>query len=93
MSLYSVGSAFDMFAVQKELLMPVSQHNLNIRVYYCISETVYLPRQVADKQVARGVQGVLENPPFYESPFLENTTPPPIAIIRGSINLNWVNIV
>ena len=34
-----------------------------------------------------GVQGVLENPPFYEPPFLENTNPPPIAIIRVVITL------
>ena len=32
------------------------------------------------RPVARGVQGVLENPPFYEPPFLEKTNPPIASI-------------
>ena len=35
----------------------------------CISHVI--------RPVARGVQGVLENLPFYEPPILENTNPPP----------------
>ena len=42
---------------------------------------------ISMRPVARGFQGVLENPPFYEPPFLGNTNPP-IAIIRVVIRLN-----
>ena len=43
-----------------------------------ISEEAYTFNTQARSQ-GGGVQGVLENPPFYEPPFLENTNPPPIA--------------
>ena len=47
-----------------------------IIIYLYYSSQHYERKIVFSRPVARGVQGVLENPPFYEPPFLENMNPP-----------------